>query len=194
MSADWITPSKLRLYDLRQLFAQLNTSRTTTNWTIMMILTCSIYIALCKQVCVVTVPDSRTVYNLTNGLLLCKTLRMHKSPYFKLVQNIQRKVSNWQNTETKLLNIVLLHPGTNLYIKASTQHMYLYCMLWFDDYHNTMLSTSSQYLCPSSDKTENSELFSIYTTTTKSSSLLQNLMAFLLQLTEMGYCIRNERY
>ena len=34
----------------------------------------------------------------------------------------------------------------------------------------------------------------IYTTTTKSSSLLQNLMGFLLQLTEMTYYIMNGRY
>ena len=34
----------------------------------------------------------------------------------------------------------------------------------------------------------------IYTTTTKSSSLLQNLMGFLLLLTEMGWCIQNKRY
>ena len=33
----------------------------------------------------------------------------------------------------------------------------------------------------------------IYTTTTKSSSLLQNLMGFLLQLTELGYYVLNEK-
>ena len=37
-------------------------------------------------------------------------------------------------------------------------------------------------------------LITIYTTATQSSSLLQNLMSFLLQLTEMGYCIQNGRY
>ena len=37
-------------------------------------------------------------------------------------------------------------------------------------------------------------LLTIYTTATKSSSLLQNLMGFLLLLTELGHCIRNGRY
>ena len=37
-------------------------------------------------------------------------------------------------------------------------------------------------------------LITIYTTTTKSSSLLQNSMGVLLQLTEMGWHIWNERY
>ena len=36
-------------------------------------------------------------------------------------------------------------------------------------------------------------LITIYTTATKSSSLLQNLMNLLLQLTEMGYYILNGR-
>ena len=37
-------------------------------------------------------------------------------------------------------------------------------------------------------------LITIYTTATESSLLLQNLMGFLLQLTEMGYYILNGRY
>ena len=37
-------------------------------------------------------------------------------------------------------------------------------------------------------------LITIYTTTTKSSSPLQNLMGFLLQLMEMGYFILSGRY
>ena len=37
-------------------------------------------------------------------------------------------------------------------------------------------------------------LITIYTTTTKSLSLVQNLMGFLLQLTEIEYCILNRRY
>ena len=37
-------------------------------------------------------------------------------------------------------------------------------------------------------------IITIYTTTTKSSSLLQKLMGILLQLTEMGYYILNRRY
>ena len=37
-------------------------------------------------------------------------------------------------------------------------------------------------------------IITVYTTTTKSSSILQNLLAFLLQLTEMGYYILNGRY
>ena len=37
-------------------------------------------------------------------------------------------------------------------------------------------------------------LITIYTTTTKSSSLLQNIIGYLLQLTELGYYLLNERY
>ena len=37
-------------------------------------------------------------------------------------------------------------------------------------------------------------IITIYTTATKSSSLLQNLMGFPLQLTEIEYCILNGRY
>ena len=37
-------------------------------------------------------------------------------------------------------------------------------------------------------------LITIYTTTTKSSSLLQNLMCIFLQLAEMGHCVLNGRY
>ena len=37
-------------------------------------------------------------------------------------------------------------------------------------------------------------LITIYTTATKSSTLLKNLMGFLLQLTEKGQCIWNKRY
>ena len=37
-------------------------------------------------------------------------------------------------------------------------------------------------------------LMTVYTTTTKSLSLLDNLTDFLLQLTEMGYYIINRRY
>ena len=37
-------------------------------------------------------------------------------------------------------------------------------------------------------------LITVYSTTTKPSSLLQNLMGFLLQFTEMGYFILNRRY
>ena len=38
------------------------------------------------------------------------------------------------------------------------------------------------------------KLITIYTTATKSLSLLQNLMGFLLQLTEIEYCILNGKY
>ena len=40
----------------------------------------------------------------------------------------------------------------------------------------------------------NHNLITIYTTPTKSSSLLQNLMGFLLQLMEMRQYIQNRRY